>query len=146
MINATSPFDNTAGTAPALTELSFPNDEAEAAAFFAAHDGRWPYSENSGLIDRETAFGIRVLMLQWMCEAELNTYSQRQLLAMYVDFLECLLEDVCPEMTGPEVKKWAQERAKYALGLDQQEPHSGSSLAHRNFSRAMRNRRMRHWS
>jgi hypothetical protein len=72
-------------------------------------DGR---TAKSGLIDREMAFSIRVLMLRWMSEAELSSYSQRQLLMMYVEFLGCLLEDVCPEVADPEVRKWAVERVQ----------------------------------
>jgi hypothetical protein len=113
MTNVTMNSDSTVSPAskPALPALRAPLTADEAAAFFAAHDGKWPYSAHSGLIDRETAFSIRVLMLQWMSVAELNSYSQRQLLAMCVDFLGCLLEDVCPEMADPDLKRWAAERA-----------------------------------
>jgi hypothetical protein len=115
-ITVTSDITVSPASQPALPELQTPLTADEAEAFFVAHDGRWPYSENSGLIDRETAFSIRVLMLQWMSEAELNSYSQRQLMMMYVDFLGCLLEDVCREMADPDLKRWAAERAELMFG------------------------------
>jgi hypothetical protein len=84
----------------------------------------WPYSESSGLIDRDLARSIRAWALtegangQSMAEAELNSYSQRQLLQMYVSHLAKVLERVRPEMVEPERQVWAAEQAKYVLGID----------------------------
>jgi len=51
----------------------------------------WPYCEGSGLIDRDLARSIREWALTGsascapeMTEAELNNYSQRQLMQMYI--------------------------------------------------------------
>jgi len=44
----------------------------------------WPYCEGSGLIDRDLARSIREWALTEMTEAELNSYSQRQLMQMYI--------------------------------------------------------------
>jgi len=45
----------------------------------------WPYSESSGLISRELARSIRAWALTEMTEAQLNNYSQRQLMQMYIE-------------------------------------------------------------
>jgi hypothetical protein len=44
----------------------------------------WPYCERSGLIDRDLARSIREWALTEMTEAELRSYSQRQLMQMYI--------------------------------------------------------------
>jgi len=43
----------------------------------------WPYCPGSGLIGRDLAENIRTWALTVMSEAELRSYSQRQLLSMY---------------------------------------------------------------
>jgi hypothetical protein len=93
--------------------------EIDLSALAAAHDGRWPYSEHSNLLDRKMALNIRVLMLQYMSEEELNACSVRELLDLYVEFLGLRLQDLLGE-PDPETKAWAAERARYVLGLDDQ--------------------------
>jgi hypothetical protein len=44
----------------------------------------WPFCEGSGLISRDLARSIRAWALTEMTEAELNSYSQRQLMQMYI--------------------------------------------------------------
>jgi hypothetical protein len=45
----------------------------------------WPYSACSGILDREFAANIRVWALTHMSQAQLHSYSQRQLLSMYLE-------------------------------------------------------------
>jgi hypothetical protein len=56
----------------------------------------WPYSERSGLIERGLARSIRAWALSRMSETELNSYSQRQLVHMYLH-----------QHIGPTLKKVA---------------------------------------
>jgi hypothetical protein len=67
----------------------------------------WPYSACSGILDRELAANIRVWALTHMSQAELHSYSQRQLLSMYLEqHIRPTLERVAPWMRmgteGPE--------------------------------------------
>jgi hypothetical protein len=121
--------------------FSLPAEIAEAEAPISTHDGKWPYSENSGLIDRDLARSIRVWALtegangQPMAEAELHSYSQRQLLQMYVDHLAKVLERVRPEMANPERRAWALERAKYVRGVDRNGVTSDAAQSHSQVAR-----------
>jgi len=47
----------------------------------------WPYSAGSGIIDRKLAANIRAWALTHMSAAELHSYSQRQLLSMYLEHI-----------------------------------------------------------
>jgi hypothetical protein len=59
----------------------------------------WPYSAGSGIIDRKLAANIRAWALTHMSEAELHSYSQRQLLSMYLEqHIRPTLERVAPWM------------------------------------------------
>jgi hypothetical protein len=51
----------------------------------AATPSGWPYSACSLIIDRKLAANIRAWALTHMSEAELHSYSQRQLLSMYLE-------------------------------------------------------------
>jgi hypothetical protein len=119
-----------AAVAEAEHNNALPASEASGAANL--HDG-WPYRENSGLIDRDLARSIRVWALtegangQPMAEVELHSYSQRQLLQMYVDHLAKVLERARPEMADPERQAWAAGRAKYVLGVDRNEVTSDAA-------------------
>jgi hypothetical protein len=106
------------GKTAAERRFSLPAEIAEAeaeppAAAPLADAGGWPYSESSRLIDRDLAASIRQWALtegangQPMAEAELHSYSQRQLLQMYVDHLAKVLERVRPEMADPARRAWA---------------------------------------
>jgi hypothetical protein len=44
----------------------------------------WPYTERSCLIAPDTARSIRAWALNEMTEAQLNSYSQRQLMEMHL--------------------------------------------------------------
>ena len=70
----------------------------------------WPYSAGSGIIDRKLAANIRAWALTHMSEAELHSYSQRQLLSMYLEqHIRPTLETVAPWMrTGSEGPEGAQ--------------------------------------
>lgn len=106
------------GKTAAERRFSLPAEIAEAeaeppAAAPLADAGGWPYSENARLIDRDLAASIRQWALtegangQPMAEAELHSYSQRQLLQMYVDHLAKILERVRPETADPARRAWA---------------------------------------
>jgi hypothetical protein len=90
--------------------------EGELAALYADHEGKWPYSENSDLLSRETALQMRVLLLQYMSTQELHACSVRELFHLYVEFLGLILEDLHPEKFDPETKAWAAERAAAMFG------------------------------
>ena len=67
----------------------------------------WPYCARSGILDRELARNIRAWALTRMSEAELHSYSQGQLLNMYLEqHIRPTLERVAPWMRmgseGPE--------------------------------------------
>lgn len=70
----------------------------------AATPSGWPYSACSGILDRKLAANIRAWALTHMSQAELHSYSQRQLLSMYLE------ENILPSIqkvapwvsTGPE--------------------------------------------
>jgi hypothetical protein len=51
----------------------------------AATPSPWPYSGCSGILDRKLAANIRAWALTHMSEAELHSYSQGQLLSMYLE-------------------------------------------------------------
>jgi hypothetical protein len=73
----------------------------------AATPSQWPYSACSGILDRKLAANIRAWALTRMSEAELHSYSQRQLLSMYLEqHIRPTLERVAPWMRmaseGPE--------------------------------------------
>jgi hypothetical protein len=63
------------------TTINDPNASDAAAPTSSA----WPYSACSGILDRELAANIRVWALTHMSQAELHSYSQRQLLSMYLE-------------------------------------------------------------
>jgi hypothetical protein len=67
----------------------------------------WPYSACSGILDRELTANIRAWALTHMSQTELHSYSQRQLLSMYLEqHIRPTLERVAPGMRmaeGPEV-------------------------------------------
>jgi hypothetical protein len=67
----------------------------ERATIFEGHRGRYPYSACSGLLDEDTAVEMRTILLQWMPEAELNSYSVGALIGLYCEFLGEVLEDLC---------------------------------------------------
>jgi hypothetical protein len=77
----------------------------------------WPYCECSGLIDRDLARSIREWALTGsgscppeMTEAELNSYSQRQLMQMYIQRgIVPTIEEVLKRQRTPEK---AQQRQK----------------------------------
>jgi hypothetical protein len=89
--------------------------EAELDTLQAEHAGKYPFSENSNLLDRETALDIRVALLQYMSEDELNACSVRELLHLYAEYLRFVLEDLLGE-PDPEIKRWAAERAELTFG------------------------------
>jgi hypothetical protein len=63
----------------------------------------WPFNRNTDIIDRDLARSIRAWALTCMTEAELRSYSQRQLLMMHVDHCGSLLEKVLgPSTQSPE--------------------------------------------
>jgi hypothetical protein len=73
----------------------------------ASTSSGWPYSACSGILDRELAANIRAWALTHMSQAELHSYSQRQLLSMYLEqHIRPTLERVAPWMRmggeGPE--------------------------------------------
>jgi hypothetical protein len=51
----------------------------------ASTSSGWPYSACSGILDRKLAANIRAWALTHMSQAELHSYSQRQLLSMYLE-------------------------------------------------------------
>jgi hypothetical protein len=79
-------------------------DDSNAAA---STSSAWPYSACSGILDRALAANIRAWALTHMSQAELHSYSQRQLLSMYLEqHIRPTLERVAPCMRmgteGPE--------------------------------------------
>jgi hypothetical protein len=65
----------------------------------AASPSTWPYNACSGILDRELAANIRAWALTHMSQAELHSYSQRQLLSMYLEqHIRPTLERVAPWM------------------------------------------------
>ena len=63
----------------------------------------WPYCAGSGLIDRDLARSIRAWALTEMTEAELNSYSQRQLMQMYIQRgIVPTIEKVLKRQRSPE--------------------------------------------
>jgi hypothetical protein len=74
MTNATTTIED-------ITDRNGSNAVAAAAATPSA----WPYSACSGILDRKLAANIRAWALTHMSQAELHSYSQRQLLSMYFE-------------------------------------------------------------
>jgi hypothetical protein len=72
----------------------------------------WPYTERSCLIAPDTARSIRAWALKEMTEAQLNSYSQRQLMEMHLKRARDILAKVRPEMNDPENKAWSQAKAE----------------------------------
>jgi len=87
----------------------------------------WPYCECSGLIDRELARSIRAWALIEMTEAELNSYSQRQLMQMYIQrgivpTIEKVLNRQCsPEEGAAATKAVLDTGALLGVSLDPSE-------------------------
>ena len=81
----------------------------------AATPSAWPYTARSGILDRKLAANIRAWALTnksgpHMTQAELHSYSQGQLLSMYLEqHIRPTLERVAPWMRigseGPEGEK-----------------------------------------
>jgi hypothetical protein len=72
----------------------------------------WPYTERSCLIAPDTARSIRAWALQEMTEAQLNSYSQRQLMEMHLKRARDILAKARREMNDPEVMAWSQAKAE----------------------------------
>jgi hypothetical protein len=80
------------------TDITDRND-SNAVGGAASTSSGWPYSACSGILDRELAAKIRVWALNHMSQAELHSYSQRQLLSMYLEqHIRPTLERVAPWM------------------------------------------------
>ena len=87
-------------------------NDGNAVADTAATPSAWPYSACSGILDRKLAANIRAWALTnksgpHMTQAELHSYSQGQLLSMYLEqHIRPTLERVAPWMRigseGPE--------------------------------------------
>jgi hypothetical protein len=117
MTNSAQPA---AASLPALdTDYLETLTPAELSTLFASHAGLWPYSARANILDRETALDIRILLLQWMNEAELNSYSVGELIDLYCEFLHQLLDDFCSEAEerthDPAVKVRAMKAAVAAV-------------------------------
>jgi hypothetical protein len=89
-----------------ITDINDRNDD-NAVPAPASTPCAWPYSACSGILDRKLAANIRAWALTHMSEAELHSYSQRQLLSMYLEqHIRPTLERVAPWMRmaseGPE--------------------------------------------
>jgi hypothetical protein len=67
-----------------ITDINDRSDD-NAVAAPAATPSSWPYSACSGILDCKLAANIRAWVLTHMSEAELHSYSQRQLLSMYLE-------------------------------------------------------------
>jgi len=87
------------------TDINDRNDSNAVAAAAATPSGAgsstsaWPYSACSGILDRKLAANIRAWALTHMSQAELHSYSQRQLLSMYLEqHIRPTLERVAPWM------------------------------------------------
>jgi hypothetical protein len=90
-----------------MTDTTTDINDRNAAAAPASTPGAWPYSACSGILDRKLAANIRAWALTHMSEAELHSYSQGQLLSMYLEqHIRPTLERVAPWMRmgseGPE--------------------------------------------
>jgi hypothetical protein len=87
----------------------------------ASTPGAWPYSACSGILDRKLAANIRAWALTHMSEAELHSYSQGQLLSMYLEqHIRPTHERVAPWMRmggeGPEGRSpVTEDRSAFAL-------------------------------
>jgi hypothetical protein len=68
-------------TATTTTDIN----DCNAVTADAATPSAWPYSACSGILDRKLAANIRAWALTHMSQAELHSYSQRQLLSMYLE-------------------------------------------------------------
>lgn len=78
----------------------------------------WPYCECSGLIDRDLARSIRAWALTEMTDAELNSYSQRQLMQMYIQRgIVPTIEKVLKRQRTPEENSTAAKAALDSGGL-----------------------------
>ena len=84
-------------------------NDGNAVADTAATPSAWPYSARRGLLDRKLAANIRAWALTnesgpHMTEAELHSYSQRQLLSMYLkQHILPSIQKVAPWVSmGPE--------------------------------------------
>jgi hypothetical protein len=78
----------------------------------------WPFNPNTNIFDRETAAAIRRWALSetgaGMTEAELRSYSQCQLLSMYVTgYLEPTLRRLLKPQRPPEVSEAGANRALF---------------------------------
>jgi hypothetical protein len=60
-------------------------NDSNAATAAASTPCAWPYSACSGILDRKLAANIRAWALTHMSEAELHSYSQRQLVSMHLE-------------------------------------------------------------
>ena len=80
------------------TDIGERNDSNPVADAATTHSA-WPYSAGSGILDRKLAANIRAWALTHMSEVELHSYSQRQLLSMYLEqHIRPTLERVAPWM------------------------------------------------
>jgi hypothetical protein len=78
----------------------------------------WPYNRSTGIIPRDMAQSIRAWALTCMTEAELRSYSQQQLLLMYVGHLDDELGKVLKPQRTPEE---SMATARAVLGLKDHE-------------------------
>lgn len=85
----------------------------------------WPFNRNTTIIDRKLARSIRAWALTCMTEAELRSYSQRQLLIMHIEHCGSLLGKVLRPARSPED---AEAAARYVLGVEDPNNGSGASL------------------
>ena len=73
---------------PDVTDTSkIENNDRNIVTIAAATSPAWPYSACSGILDRKLAESIRAWALSRMSQAELHSYSQRQLLSMYLEHI-----------------------------------------------------------
>src|SRR5215470_2153056 len=82
--NEMMPTDMTDTTT--TTDIGERNDSNPVADAATTHSA-WPYSAGSGILDRKLAANIRAWALTHMSEVELHSYSQRQLLSMYLEHI-----------------------------------------------------------
>jgi hypothetical protein len=62
----------------------------------------WPFNRNTDIMDRDLARSIRAWALTCMTEAELRSYSQQQLLLMYIGHLDDVLGKVLKQQRTAE--------------------------------------------
>jgi hypothetical protein len=75
----------------------------------------WPYNPNTAIIPCDLARSIRAWALAEMSEAQLHSYSQRQLLLMYVAHLGTILASI-REPTRTQEESIAA--ARRVMGID----------------------------